>query len=50
MPLRVLGGMEQQPEHRRRQPEAAHSPRFEQRGFLRAAELREGALDLALES
>jgi hypothetical protein len=49
MPLRVLGGMEQQPEHRRRQLEAPHSPRFKQRGLSRAAELLHGALDLPLE-
>ena len=49
MPLRVLGGMEEQPEHGRRQLEAAHSPRFEQCGLSRAAELRHGALDLPLE-
>jgi hypothetical protein len=41
--------MEQQPQHRRRQLKAADSPRFEQGGFWRGAELREGSIDLPLE-
>ena len=50
MPLRVLGGMEQQSQNRRGQLKAADSPRFEQSGFLRGPELRESAINLRLES
>ncbi len=49
MPLRVLGGMKQQPDHRRRQLKPADSPRFEQSGFLRSPELRQGLFNLHLE-
>ena len=49
MPLRVLGGVDQQTDHRRRQLKAADAPRFEQSGFSRGPKLREGAVDLPLE-
>lgn len=46
VPLRVLGGMDQQADHRRRQLEAADAPRFEQSGFRGIPKLSEGAVDL----
>lgn len=49
MPLRVLGGVEQQSQHRRGQLKPTDSPRCEQGGFRRGAELGEGAVDLPLE-
>jgi hypothetical protein len=49
MPLRVLGCMDQQPDHRRRQLKATDAPRFEQSGFRGVPKLREGAVDLPFE-
>jgi hypothetical protein len=49
MPLRVLGGMDQQSQHGRRQLEPADSSRFAKRRLRGGAELLQGAIDLALE-
>ncbi len=49
MPLRVLGGMDQQSEHGRGKLKPADSPGFEERRLCGPAELRQGAVDLALE-
>jgi hypothetical protein len=45
----VLGGVNQQTDHRRRQLKAANAPRFEQSGFRGVPKLREGAVDLPFE-
>jgi hypothetical protein len=45
----VLGGVNQQTDHRRRQLKAADAPRLEQCGFRRGPELRESAVDLPFE-
>lgn len=50
MPLRVLGSVEKQPEHRRGQLETPDSAGGEQRRLQRAAELLESSADLLLES
>ena len=50
MPLGVLGGVEEEAEHRRGELETADAPRLQELGLVRLAELAEGAVDLPFES